>query len=357
MLVCIYANFFARQPRTGSLPAQTVHKPSSYHKVAKGMKQESNTGGRRNVMTDRMVLIGFGLAAIYWLLDSFLSIFLSYDHFLERMLGVQLENIWGRIIVLCMFVIFGSHAQFTMDERKKAAAKMERDAATRERFQRLLSPDLAEMVVSGALTVQKGGEGRIATVMFIDIRGFTALSSKTNAADILQLLNEYYEVVVEVVFRHEGTVDKFIGDGMMVIWGAPVSHLDDPHRAVRAALEIMKALEDFNYYRLARGAAPIAVGIGVNTGPVVAGYLGSSRTMSYSVIGDTVNMAARLCGTAKPGQIVISEETRRLVAEAFRTKAVGPFTVKGRRDTIRAYAVIGSDEVKVTTAQAATLES
>ena len=108
-------------------------------------------------VTDHMVLIGFGLAVIYWLLDSFLSIFLSHDHFLEKMFGIDLYNVWGRIIVLCMFAIFGSHAQFTINERKAAAEKMERDAATRERFRRLLSPDLAEMVVNGKLSVEKGG--------------------------------------------------------------------------------------------------------------------------------------------------------------------------------------------------------
>ena len=108
-----------------------------------------------NSITDHMVLIGFGLAVIYWLLDSFLSIFLSHDHFLEKIIGIELDNVWGRIIVLCMFAIFGSHAQFTINERKAAAEKMERDAATRERFRRLLSPDLAEMVVNGKLTVEK----------------------------------------------------------------------------------------------------------------------------------------------------------------------------------------------------------
>jgi adenylate cyclase len=304
--------------------------------------KRKQSGNRRNVVADHMVLIGFGLAAVYWLLDTFLSIFLSYDHFLEKTFGIELDNVWGRIIVLCMFVIFGSHAQFTIDERKRSARKMERDAATRERFRRLLSPDLAEMVVNGSLAVQKGGEGRIATVMFVDIRGFTSLSAQVHAADLLQMLNEYFEVVVDVVFRHEGTVDKFIGDGMMVIWGAPVSHLDDPHRAVRAALEIMQAVEEFNYDRIAQEVVPISVGIGINTGPVIAGYLGSSRTMSYSVIGDTVNVAARLCGAARPGEIVISEETRRLVAESFTTRALAPFSAKGLREAISVYAVTGT---------------
>jgi adenylate cyclase len=302
---------------------------------------ETTKPDRRSVITDHMVLIGFGLAVIYWLLDSFLSIFLSYDHFLEKILGVELDNIWGRIIVLCMFAIFGSHAQFTMNERRVAAQKMERDAATRERFRRLLSPDLAELVVNGKLTVEKGGKSRIATVMFVDIRGFTALSTNAEASDILQMLNDYYERLVDIVFRHEGTLDKFIGDGMMVIWGAPVAHPDDPSRAVSAALDIRKSLEDFNFDRMSRGQSPIEVGIGINTGEVVAGYLGSSLTMSYSVIGDPVNIASRLCSAARPGEIIISEFTQFVVQKEFRTHELEPIRVKGKTNAIKAFSVMG----------------
>jgi adenylate cyclase len=302
---------------------------------------ETTKLSRRSVITDHMVLIGFGLAVIYWLLDSFLTIFLSYDHFLEKILGVELDNIWGRIIVLCMFAIFGSHAQFTINERRKAARKMEKDAATRERFRRLLSPDLAELVVNGKLNVEKGGESRVATVMFVDIRGFTALSANTQASDILQMLNDYYELLVDIVFKHEGTIDKFIGDGMMVIWGAPVEHADDPERAINAALDIRKALETFNFDRIACDQSPIEVGIGINTGEVVAGYLGSSLTMSYSVIGDSVNTASRLCSAARPGEIIISEFTQFVVQKEFRTQELEPIRIKGKTDAIKAFAVMG----------------
>jgi adenylate cyclase len=300
----------------------------------------------RTVITDHMVLIGFGLAVIYWLLDSFLSLFLSYDNFLEKMLGVDLNAIWGRLIVLCLFAIFGSHAQFTMNERKKAAQKMERDSATREKFRRLLSPDLAEMVVNGQLTVQQGGESRVVTVMFTDIRGFSALSSNAEASSILQMLNDYYEVVVEIVFRHEGTVDKFMGDGLMVLWGAPVHHPDDCARAVRAALDIQRAMEAFNFDRASRGQLPIEVGIGINTGPVVAGYLGSSRTMSYSVIGDTVNLASRLCAAARPGEIVLSEYTQFLGQNEFLTSPRDPIYAKGKSQPLKAFTVSGMRHVK-----------
>jgi adenylate cyclase len=189
------------------------------------------------------------------------------------------------------------------------AKKIEKDSATRERFQRLLSPDLAEMVVSGELSVEKGGESRVGTVLFADIRGFTSMSENMVAADVLQMLNEYFEVMVEIAFKHEGTVDKFVGDEIMLLWGAPVIHPDDPSRAVRAAVDMQAALLEFNRTRESEELPPIHIGIGVNTGELVAGYIGSTRTMSYSVIGDSVNTAARLCSAAKAGQVIISEST------------------------------------------------
>ncbi len=223
-----------------------------------------------------------------------------------------------------------------------AAKKAEEEEATRRRFQKLLSPDLAEMVVSGKLSVEKGGNDRVATIMFADIRSFTAMSEKMTATDVLKMLNEYYEEVVDIVFLHEGTVDKFIGDEIMVIWGAPVTHDDDPIRAVRAALDIQSMLSAFN--KLRAGEAPIQVGIGINTGPLVAGYIGSSRTMSYSVIGDTVNTTSRICSAAGPGQIIISEKTHEYVKDHFEIEELEPILAKGKSDPLRAFEVLEDRE-------------
>ena len=286
-----------------------------------------------------MVVIGFSLAVIYWMLDSFLSIFMSYDNFLEQIFGIQLDDVWGRIIVLCLFAIFGSHAQFTINERKKNAEKMEQDAATRERFRRLFSPDLAEMVVNGKLAVEKGGEDRVVTIMFVDIRNFTSLSRGIRSSDMLKMLNNYYEILVDIVFRYEGTVDKFIGDGMMVLWGAPLNHFDDADRAVKAAMEIQNAIHDFNNRQDSPLVIPIEAGIGINTGPVVAGYIGSSRTMSYSVIGDAVNDASRLCSAALPGEIVISEQTWTMIKERLPARQRAPITAKGHKFPLAAYSI------------------
>lgn len=308
----------------------------------------AKTGGKmeekpknRVYFTDQMVLIGCGIAAVYWLLDSIVAIFMSTEGpVLHRVLGADMRDIWTRLIVLCLFVIFGSHAQYTINERREVAKKLERDRLTRERFQRLLSPDLAEMVVSGQLMVEKGGVSRVATVMFVDIRGFTAMSESTPPGEVLQMLNEYFEMVVAVVFRYEGTVDKFMGDEIMVIWGAPVAHSDDPARAVRAALAIEAELQKFNRNRQAENKAVIKIGIGINSGALVAGYIGSSQTMSYSVIGDTVNTAARLCAAAKEGQIIISGNSRDCLNNHFELVEIEAVRAKGKFNPIRAFTVV-----------------
>ena len=291
-------------------------------------------------LTDKMVLIGLGIAGIYWILDITLSLFVADDFSIgSRLFGVGYDDIWPRLIVICLFVIFGSHAQYTINERKKAEEKSRREVATRERFQRLLSPDLADMVVSGALTVEKGGENRIATVMFVDIRDFTAMSANIPAADVLQILNEYYELMVDIVFRHEGTVDKFIGDAMMVIWGAPVAHTDDAARACYAAIDIQAEIKTFNAALIKRGHKEIKLGIGINTGSLVAGYIGSTQTMSYSVIGDTVNTASRLCSAAKAGEIIISENTSKEVTSLFELEVHEPILAKGKDQPVKVFGI------------------
>ncbi len=231
-------------------------------------------------------------------------------------------------------------------KNSQMAGKIENDAATRERFQRLLSPALAELVVSGKLKVEKGGTDQVATVLFADIRGFTAMSENMPAREILKILNDYFELIVDKVFLHEGTVDKFIGDEIMVIWGAPIQHHDDPVRAVKAAGDIQSVIAEFNRTNEKLGKPGIQVGIGINTGNLVAGYIGSSQTMSYSVIGDTVNTAARLCSAAKAGEILISRNTMEQVKEVVALQELDPIKVKGKLHPVDVFLVLWEDDIK-----------
>jgi class 3 adenylate cyclase len=142
------------------------------------------------------------------------------------------------------------------------ATKIEQEALTRERMQRLLSPAIAEQVINGAVDVAKGGQVRDTTIFFSDIRGFTSMSESRDAQDIVDMLNEYFELMVEVIFKYEGTLDKFVGDEIMALFGSPVQHPDDPVRAVRTAVEQMRVLAEFNNRRLSRGEDPVRIGIG-----------------------------------------------------------------------------------------------
>ena len=221
------------------------------------------------------------------------------------------------------------------------AKKIEQEAVTRERFRRLLSPDIAEQVLSGKLKVEKGGELRETTVLFADIRGFTSISESCDPKVVVDALNEYFERMVEIVFRYEGTLDKFIGDEMMVLFGSPVAHRDDPIRAVRAALEMQEALATINTRHDALGLPPFEIGIGINTGEVVAGYIGSSQALEYTVIGDPVNTGSRLCSLAKPGQTLISEGTLGKLEDHFELKELPQAKVKGKAQPIRVFELLG----------------
>lgn len=222
--------------------------------------------------------------------------------------------------------------------------KVEQEAIHRERFSRLLSPNLAEKVFSGELEVRKGGQlVQACTVFNSDIRGFTSMSEKATPEAIVEMLNEYFELMVETVFRFEGTLDKFMGDGIMALWGAPVVHEDDAIRSVECALEQRRVLEVYNRSRAQAGQEALDVGIGIHTGPLVAGYIGSSRALSYTVIGDTANTSARLCGIALAGQIVVSEVTLEALRGRFEYEELPPAVLKNKAKPFRCFNIRGSN--------------
>jgi adenylate cyclase len=219
--------------------------------------------------------------------------------------------------------------------------KIEEEIVTRERFARLVSPNVAERIASGALKIEKGGSlVKECTVFNSDIRGFTRMSEGTTAPIIVEMLNDYFELMVESIFQYEGTLDKFMGDGIMGMWGAPVQHPDDALRCVRCALDQMERLGRFNRQRVDQDQPPIAIGIGIHTGELVAGYVGSSRALSYTVIGDTVNTSARLCGIADAGQIVVSESTYQRLGNRFEVEELPPAKLKGKERPLRIFNVL-----------------
>jgi adenylate cyclase len=225
-------------------------------------------------------------------------------------------------------------------QNARLAKKIEEEAKTRAQFQRLLSPKLVEQLVSGQLHLEKVGELREVTMLFSDIRGFTPMSEKAKPTEIVAMLNEYYEIMVDILFRWNGTLDKYVGDELIGLFGAPVPVEDAAWQAVQCAIEMQSALQHFNNGRAQKGLEPIQIGIGINTGMVVSGMIGSSRTMQYTVIGDAVNTAARLCQAAKPGEIIVSETTITSVSDKVEMIALPPMKVKGKLQALRVYNVI-----------------
>jgi adenylate cyclase len=218
--------------------------------------------------------------------------------------------------------------------------KIEEELVNRDRLSRLLSPNIAERVISGELEVKPGGTRAEVTVFNSDIRGFTSMSERAPPEEIVEMLNSYFEHMVDTIFKFEGTLDKFMGDGIMALWGAPMGHPDDAERAVECALVQTEVLGRFNRGRLARDKAPLGVGLGIHTGSVVAGYIGSSRALSYTVIGDVANTSARLCSRALAGQIIVSETTYARLSPRFVCEELPPVRLKGKDQPMRIYNVV-----------------
>jgi adenylate cyclase len=221
------------------------------------------------------------------------------------------------------------------------ARKIEQEAKTRAQFQRLLSPNLVDQVVQGKLQLEKGGALSEITLLFSDIRGFTSMSESREPQEIVRMLNEYFELMVDVIFQYEGTLDKFVGDEVIALFGAPVAMQNAEFKAVQCALDMMRVLSEWNRTRAAEGQNEINIGIGINTGTVVTGAIGSSRALQYTAIGDAVNTASRLCSVAQAGQIILSEATYRKVQDMVAAVPLAPVRVKGKADELRVYNAVG----------------
>ena len=205
-------------------------------------------------------------------------------------------------------------------------------------FKRFLDPRVvADLIERGEIDYRNNAEAREVTVLFSDIRGFTTLSETSSPEAVVALLNSYFSRQVQVIFRHGGTLDKFIGDAVMAFWGAPVAHADHARLAVAAAIEMSAVLEELRG-ELGPLGASLEIGIGIHTGRAVVGFIGSDDRLDYTVIGDTVNLASRFEGLTKGiARIVVSEATRDAVGDAFAWRDCGVHPVKGRADPVSLY--------------------
>jgi adenylate cyclase len=198
-----------------------------------------------------------------------------------------------------------------------------------------------EQAARGSIELSKGGALTEITILFSDIRGFTSISEKMPAQEVVRMLNDYFELMVDILFEHNGILDKFIGDAIMGLWGAPLKRPDDATNAVRAAVKMQKRVAEWNEERAAQGKVPIRIGIGLHTGQVVVGNMGSSKALSYTAIGDGVNLASRLCGVAREDMVVISEEcAHKAGKDQFVLEPLPPAKVKNREAPVEIYRVL-----------------
>ena len=220
----------------------------------------------------------------------------------------------------------------------------ERDRV-RDLFGRFVSPAVAERALAGG--AQLGGELREVTVLFADLRGFTSFSERRAPEEVVSLLNTYFTRMNEVVERHHGLIDKFLGDGLMALFGAPLATGDDAGNALQAALDMVEELEALNVEVVARGLPRLDIGIGINTGVVVAGNMGSPNRLNYTVVGDGVNLAARIEGLTKRAEfqthIIATDAAVRAAKRQVRTRNLGLVQVRGRQEPALLHAVLGAE--------------
>jgi len=238
------------------------------------------------------------------------------------------------------FVVAFSGIAAVAIENSQFAERIRREMVVRSNFERYFAPQLAQRIASSQEATRLGGDKRSVVVLFSDIRGFTALSEAMNPDDMASLLTEYFTEMVECVFRHDGTLDKFIGDAVMAQWGAPIGSDDDADKAMAAAIEMMAELGKLNKKWKAEGRPTLEIGIGINAGEAFAGNIGSERRLEFTVIGDTVNTASRLCSAAGPGEILISEDMKKALSKKPKLKEMPPMELKNKTQPVKVFRVV-----------------
>ena len=234
-------------------------------------------------------------------------------------------------------------------QNARLADKIEDEARTRAQISRLIPPSVVEQVVKGQLTIEKGGRLNEITMLFSDIRGFTTMSDGRPPEEVVNTLNEYFEVMVDILFQYSGTLDKFVGDEIIGLFGAPIPIEDGPYKAVACSLAMMHGLAEFNRTRASENLPEIRIGIGINTGKVITGAIGSTRALQYTAIGDAMNIASRLVNVAGSGEVIISETTHRYVADRIDATALPPVKVKGKAEELKVYRVTGIRHARAST--------
>jgi class 3 adenylate cyclase len=208
-------------------------------------------------------------------------------------------------------------------------------------FSKYVTKSVVDRILQHQDGLKLGGEKKEVTVFFSDIRGFTPMSEVLSAEEVVHLLNEYFTAMTTIIFKYEGTLDKFMGDAIMAVYGAPIDMTDHAERAVLAAIEMSEKMKELQAKWKLEGKREVNIGIGINTGEVVVGNIGSNERMEYTAIGDNVNLTQRLESVAEKGQILISAATYERVKHKVNATVLDPIKVKGKVEKVLAYSVTG----------------
>jgi adenylate cyclase len=215
-----------------------------------------------------------------------------------------------------------------------------REELARAKYRRFMPAHVVDEILKSPNTLMLGGTNSCITALFSDIRGFTSMSEKLSPQVVVQILNQYFAEMTPIVFEYQGLLDKFMGDGLMALFGVPYACDEAASNAVASAIAMQRRMEEVNEDLAEAGLAEIAIGIGINTGTATVGYIGSRERTDYTAIGDTVNIGARLEKQAKAGQIIISNFTREAIGDDFPLKPSGEIRVKGRQEPVRIFEVL-----------------
>jgi class 3 adenylate cyclase len=222
--------------------------------------------------------------------------------------------------------------------------RMHKASVTSDRLSQFFAPEVAARIAAEPELALRAVETQV-TVLFSDVSGFTERSSTMSPQQVVDLLNDYFPPMVDIVLRHGGTLEKYIGDALVAIWGAPFVHADDADRAVAAAIEMQRSLGPLNARLAAAGQPYLAIHIGLCSGPVAAGYIGTARYVQYAVIGDTTNVASRVCTAAGAGEILIADSTRRMLTRpGVMLEALTPVAVKGKAEPLLLHRIRLADQ-------------
>lgn len=309
-----------------------------------GIASRSAVDGEPVLMMDRSANVEFGNreSVITRKITSAMCVPLRIE---DRILGsIYIDTIKKKAFFdeddLELFCSMGNQIAFAI-ENAQLNQKMIEEERKRDNFRRFLPDVVVEQILSEGSALQLGGNKKRVTTMFCDIRGSSQLAEKLSPQELLLLLNEHFTAMTEIIFAWNGTLDKYIGDEIMAVFGAPIATGDDAYSAVCAALDILKRNEELNVLRISEGKPAFQLGIGIETGEVIAGFIGSPKRMEYTVVGDRVNSAKRLCDMANPGTVVVGSETWAELKGRVRGSPIGTFKVKNREQFIVAYEVKG----------------